>query len=123
MPIKFAVKIKGLYNICSPMTLTFIQGHTGLSHLTNFNLLQFNSNISDNIQAVAFKLGMTVNLCMAYIYICTQAHFDDLELDASVTVSPLFLCPWLLADCENICKLVLLLIFNLFDLFVSLLNV
>ena len=32
--------------------------------------LYYNSNISDSIQAMAFKLGMTVDLCMAYV-ICS----------------------------------------------------
>ena len=33
---------------------------------------------------MAFKLGMTVDLCMAYIYIYIYAHvrLDDLDLDA-----------------------------------------
>ena len=48
MPIQFAVKIvrlKVYMTIASPMTLTFIQGHTCVSALTTF----FTCNISDNI--------------------------------------------------------------------------
>ena len=39
-----------------------------------------NSNISDSISAMAFTLGVTVDLCMT----CMHAHarFDDLDLDA-----------------------------------------
>ena len=36
--------------------------------------------IADSIQAIAFNLGMTVDLCMAYNY--AHARFDDLDLDA-----------------------------------------
>ena len=31
---------------------------------------------------MAFKLGMMVDLHMAYLYIFFHAHFDDLELDS-----------------------------------------
>ena len=38
-------------------------------------------NVSDTISAICitFKLGMMVDLCMAYIYV--HAHVEDLELD------------------------------------------
>ena len=35
------------------------------------------NNVSDNILAMAFKFGMTVDLYMAYNY--THARFDDLD--------------------------------------------
>ena len=60
MPIKFAVKIvrlKVYMAIASPMTLKFIQGHKCVSNLST-------CNISDNIKAFPFKLGMTVGLCL-----------------------------------------------------------
>ena len=39
------------------------------------------SNISDNISAMALKLGMTVDWYMAYH--STHVHFDDLDLDTT----------------------------------------
>ena len=36
----------------------------------------YNSNILDNISAMAFKFGMTVDLCMVYN---AHACFDDLD--------------------------------------------
>ena len=38
-----------------------------------------NSHISDDIEAVAFKLGMALDLFMAY---SAHAHFEDLDFDA-----------------------------------------
>ena len=40
--------------------------------------LYYNSNVSDNVYAMAFKLGMTVDLCMSYLD--AHTHFDDLDL-------------------------------------------
>ena len=59
------------------MTLTFIL-QLRLKVDKCFNVY-FNSNNSDNISAVAFKLGMKADLCMGYY---TQSSFDDLDLNA-----------------------------------------
>ena len=53
--------------VASPMTLKFTQGHSCLK-LDNVLTFTLNSNTSDNISAMAFKLGITVELCIAYIY-------------------------------------------------------
>ena len=58
------------------MTLT-CQGHNCLK-LGTFLTCCLNSNISDNIQATAFKLGMMLDFFMAYAH----AYFDDLDFDA-----------------------------------------
>ena len=44
------------------MTLLFIQGGTASQTWHVFNLYN-NSHISDSIKAMAFRLGMTVDLC------------------------------------------------------------
>ena len=36
------------------------------SQTSHIFILYYNSSLSDNIKAMAFKLGMTVDLCMAY---------------------------------------------------------
>ena len=64
------------------MTLTFTQGHYYIVCLKvdkSFNLY-FNSNMLENISAMAFNLVMKVDLCMGYMY--THDHFSDLDLDA-----------------------------------------
>ena len=48
------------------MTLLFTQGHNCVPNLQMFNLY-YNSHIPDNMYALAFKLGMTVDLCKAYL--------------------------------------------------------
>ena len=50
------------------MTLLFTQGHNFFSQTWHDCLtgLYFNSHISDSIDGMAFTLGMTVDLCMAY---------------------------------------------------------
>ena len=67
MPVKFSVtivRLKAYMTIASPVTVIFTKSHKCVSNLTN----------------CAFKLYMTVDLCIAY-YIYAHAHFDDLELD------------------------------------------
>ena len=74
---------KGLIvTTASPMTLTFIQDHKCASMFSDYFLT---CNISNNIQAITSKLGMTVdlssvdgnNICHSY------AGFNDLDLDAT----------------------------------------
>ena len=48
------------------MTLIFIQGHNCISNSTD-GYWYYNSNISDTIKAMAFKLFMTVGLWIAYM--------------------------------------------------------
>ena len=65
MPIMFAaqiVRLKVYMTIVSPLTSTFTQGYTCDS---NFTFLT--CNISDNIVAITFKLGMAVDLWMSYM--------------------------------------------------------
>ena len=81
MPINFAVKIVRLkicINVCQFDDLTFTQGHNYISNLSRF-YLWFNSNISDNIQAMAFKLGMVVDIFMAYVLMLMMTTFTLIE--------------------------------------------
>ena len=65
---------KSVYmTIASLMTLTFTQGHICLK-LDYF----LTCNISDNIEAIKFILGTTVDLWHG---ILTHAHFNDLDLE------------------------------------------
>ena len=73
MPIKFAVT-KGLYDHCQSDDLDLHSRSQVRLQLDIF----LTCNISDNIQAITFKLGMTVDLWMPYAH----ARFDDLGLDA-----------------------------------------
>ena len=66
MTIKFVMKIVRLkvhIIFAIPITLTFSKGHNCHSKWTIFNLW-INSSISDNVYAIAFKLGMTLDWCM-----------------------------------------------------------
>ena len=78
MPIKFAVKIvqlKVYMTIASPMTLIFAQGHNfSLSvcqegkengRLATFDDITWKQPILSYL--ITFILGMTVDLCLAYI--------------------------------------------------------
>ena len=65
---------KGLYDRCQPDDLDFYSRSQVRLKLDYFLIC----NISDNIYAITFKLGMTVDLCMPYAHAC----FDDLDLDA-----------------------------------------
>ena len=53
------------------MTLLFSQLRLKLDRCLTY----INSHILNSIYAMAFSLGMTVDLCMSY-------NFDDLDLDA-----------------------------------------
>ena len=61
--------------IASPMTLTFTQSQVRLKH--DYFLT---CNISDDIYANAFKLGMAVDLYTRGTYL--HARLDDLDFDA-----------------------------------------
>ena len=63
--------------IASLMTLTFIPGRSQVRFKLDYVLI---CNISDNIYAITFKLGVTTSRLMDALY--AHAHFDDLELDA-----------------------------------------
>ena len=64
---KFSSRLK-VYLICSLSDELDLHARSQLRLKVDkcFNLY-FNSNISDNISAMAFKLGMKVDLCMGYI--------------------------------------------------------
>ena len=49
------------------MTLAFIQGHNCVSNLTRFTCTNISNSTS--ISAMAFKLGMTVDLCTANLLV------------------------------------------------------
>ena len=65
MPIKFAfmkiVTLKVYTTISSPMTLTFIQGHKCVWHLTTFKIAIYRTVF----KLLHSKIGMTVDVCMA----------------------------------------------------------
>ena len=74
MPIKFSVKIVRLkvYVIFSQSDDLDLYSRSQLRlKLNKCFYLYYNSNISDTNWAMAFKLGMPVDLCMSYIYICS----------------------------------------------------
>ena len=80
MPIAFTVKIVRLkVYICSYSDDLDLHSRSQL-HLNVGKCLNlyFNSNISENISAIAFKLDMTVDLYMGY----THGRFDALDLGA-----------------------------------------
>ena len=81
MPIMFAVKIVQLkaYTIFSqPMTLLFTQGHkcVKLDKCLTCTIIVISQIVCKLY--MAFKHGMTVDLCIAY----AQACVNDLDLDA-----------------------------------------
>ena len=66
--VTFEVQLKVyIMTIACPMTILFTQGHNCVSNFTLFLRCSINSNISDSIYAMALKLGMTVDLYMAYM--------------------------------------------------------
>ena len=67
---------KGLYDHCQSDDLELHSRSQVRLKLDYFSY----SNIPDNIYAITFKLGMTVDLWMPYNY--AYACFDDLDLDA-----------------------------------------
>ena len=78
------------------LTLTFIQGHTDVLNVWLFHkrLKQCPSNllcnIPDKISAMAFKLGMMVDMHGIH----TQAYFHDLDLDFEKIEKLILLVVW-----------------------------
>ena len=67
---------KGLYNLFDYLDV-HSRSQLRLKFDKCFNLY-FNSNISENISAIAFKLGTKVDLCVGYY---TRCRFDNLDID------------------------------------------
>ena len=75
MPIKFAVQIVRL-KVCMTIASLLTMSLFKVTSASEAWLL-LTCNISDNIQAITFKLGMTVDIDAIYAH----ARFDDLDLE------------------------------------------
>ena len=78
-----------------PFLRSWVYRSTTVSNTWLILNLYYNSNIWDNIEAMAFKLCMTVDLCMTFY---AHAYSDDLDLE-NICKGPLFLFYLLFVTC------------------------